>query len=277
MSKRKPRKAAAPSTADKAPNTKGGIAGSPQDRSLHVPQRDKLRFDLHIHERTDLTVKQRQLCDIINSKDSRLIMVDGPAGTSKTFLAVLCALQALNRRTHSDLLYVRSIIESASKSMGSLPGTSDEKLDPFLMPLRDKLDELLPRAEVDGLIKEERVTGRPVNFLRGAHFNARFIICDEAQNLCWQEIVTLITRMGQFSKMVLVGDKDQSDLTNGHRGGWTKLCDTFNDEESRKQGVHYFAFTKEDIVRSGLVRFLVERLEQAKAAATKSEPMFAAK
>lgn len=248
---------------------------STADYSVRVPQRDKLKTELHINHRDDLTPRQRELIDIINAKDSKLVLIDGPAGTSKTYLAVLCALEALNRRSHSDLLYVRSIIESASKSIGALPGTSDEKLDPFLLPLRDKLDELLPRNEVDALIKEERVAGRPVNFLRGSHFNARFIVGDEMQNMTFPELVTLVTRMGQFSKMVLVGDKDQSDL-NG-KSGWSKLFDLFNDEESRTQGVHCASLMAADIVRSGLVRFLVGRIEQAKQAATKSEPMFPAK
>jgi len=260
------------------PAAAGSQSSTPStDHSLHVFQRDKLKAELHIQRRYQATARQEEILNLIAAKESKLILVDGPAGTAKTYLAVLAALEALNRHTHSDLLYVRTVVESASKSIGALPGTSDEKLDPFLWPLHDKLDDLLPRNEVDMLLKEERVAGRPVNFLRGAHFNARFIVCDEAQNLTYAELITLITRMGQFSKMVLVGDKDQSDLTNGQRGGWMKLFDLFNDEESRTQGIHCLSLTAEDIVRSGLVAYIAKRLEAAKTAAVKSEPMFPAR
>lgn len=267
MAKHKTRRAAPEATG-------GGVAQIQRtgDHSPEIHQRDKIDFQLSVKTRSDLTPRQKQLIDLIMAKDSRLLFIDGPAGTSKTFLAVYCGLLLLQAHKVSDILYVRSIAESASKSLGSLPGDQNEKLNPFLMPLYDKLDELLSRADVDKLTKDERVSGTPINYLRGASFNARFVIADESQNLDMKELTTLVTRLGEFSKMVIAGDKDQSDI-NG-RSGFSKFYDLFNDEESRSKGIHCFAFTKDDIVRSGILRYIVGRLEQRQAAAAKSDPMF---
>lgn len=242
------------------------------DLSPKVPQRDKIDYPLNIRERNDLTEKQKQLIDLILDKNTKLIFLDGPAGTSKTFSAILAGLMLLNKHAVSDILYIRSIAESASKSLGSLPGTTEEKIMPFLMPLVEKLDELLPRPDVARLLKEERVSGMPINYLRGASFNARFILADESQNLNKKELTTLITRLGMFSKMVVAGDKDQSDI-NG-MSGFSYFFDLFNDEESRQNGIHCFAFTKEDIVRSGILKYIIGRLEERGKASVRSEPMF---
>jgi phosphate starvation-inducible PhoH-like protein len=245
----------------------------PKDTSPRVPQRDKLGFPLSIRQRDDLTAKQQELINLILDRDTRVVFLSGPAGTSKTFVSVLAGLMLMEKHSVSDMVYVRSIIESASKSIGALPGEAGDKLEPFLRPLRDKLDEILPKAEVDKLIKDKRAEGLYVGHLRGASFNARFILADEAQNLTGKELLTLVTRVGKFSKLIVAGDPAQSDL-NGH-SGFRKFCDLFNDEESRQNGVHYFSFTKDDIVRSDLVRFIVGRIEQQEAA--KGEPMFPAK
>lgn len=241
-----------------------------KDHSVRVPQRDKVGFALSIRQRDDLTEKQKRLIDLILDKNTRMIFLSGPAGTAKTFASVLAGLMLINKHSVSDIIYVRSVIESASKSLGFLPGASEDKMEPFLRPLRDKLDEMLPVNEVNQLVREKRVEGIAVGHLRGASFNARFIFADEAQNLTAKELLTLVTRVGQFSKLIVAGDPSQSDA-NGH-SGFQKFCDMFNDEESRQHGVHYFSFTKDDIVRSDLVKFIVGRIEEREAA--KSEPMF---
>ncbi len=246
---------------------------SPIDSSVKVPQRGKIDFQLSVRQRDDLTDKQKQLIDLILDKDTKVVFLSGPAGTSKTFVSVLAGLTLMNKRSISDILYIRSVIESASKSLGYLPGEADSKLEPFLRPLRDKLEEFLPPNEVERLVKEKRVEGVPVGFLRGASFNARFILADEAQNLTTKELLTVLTRVGKFSKLVITGDPSQADI-NGN-SGFQKFCDMFNDEESRKHGVHYFSFTKDDIVRSEIVKFIVGRVEQQLA--PKPEPMFPAK
>lgn len=242
------------------------------DKSPLVFQRDKIDFDLHIRERGDLTTRQGEVIDRIMDKQTQIVFLNGPAGTSKSYISILAGLRLLNQRSVSDIVYIRSIIESASKSLGSLPGDQNEKLHPFLMPLYEKLEELLPKAEIDHLIKQERAVGIPVNYLRGASINAKFIFCDEAQNLDYKELTTVITRLGKFSKLIIAGDSSQSDI-NG-KSGFIKMFDLFNDPSSRDHGIHSLSFTKEDIVRSGVLKYIIERIE---GAAPKPEPMFPAK
>jgi len=248
-----------------------------KDKSPIVPQRDKISSELHIQQRDNLTDKQKQLIDLILAKDTKIVFVTGPAGTSKTYCAVLAGLMLMNKKSVSDILFIRNIVESATKSLGSLPGEQDDKFAPFLQPLLDKLDELLPKQEVKMLQKEERVQGFPVNYLRGASFNAKCIIGDEMQNLSRGEIQTVITRLGKFSKMILCGDVMQSDI--GKTSGFQHIVDLFNDESCRENGIYHFAFTKDDIVRSGVLKFIIERLEidANKNAQIKNEPMFPVK
>lgn len=232
-----------------------------KDTSTKIPQRDKIKDALSIIERSDLTEKQKKFIDLVMDKETKIVFVNGPAGCSKTFLSVYCGLHLLNSRRLSDIIYIRTIIESAGKSLGSLPGEIDEKFGPFMMPLMDKLDELLPKSDIDSLLKEERVKAIPINYLRGASFNAKFLLADEAQNFTAKELTTLITRYGHFSKMIIAGDTRQSDI-NG-RSGFKPFCDTFNDEESKNKGIHYFEFDKSDIVRSELLQFIVDKIDNA--------------
>lgn len=264
MSKKFPRKVK-PATLGEEKNAKSG------DKSPLVFQRDKIAFELHIRERDDITPKQKELIDLILDKNTKVVFLSGPAGTSKTFVSVLAGLKLLQKHAVSDLLYIRSVVESASRSLGFLPGEAGDKMEPYMRPLQDKLEEMLPVPDVERLKKEKRLEACPVNFLRGASFNAKFILVDEAQNLDFKEITTVITRLGMFSKIIIAGDPSQSDI-NG-KSGFQKFCDWFNDEESRKNGIHYFSFTKEDIVRSGILKYIVERIE-AKTEQHSKEPMF---
>jgi predicted ribonuclease YlaK len=167
-----------------------------KDVSVKVPQKDKIKESITVYERDDLTEKQKRFIELVMDKDTKIVFVNGPAGTSKTFLSVYCGLHLLNDKRVSDLIYFRTIVESAGKSLGSLPGELSEKFSPFMMPLEDKLDELMPRADIQRLMKEERIQAMPINYLRGASFNAKFLLADEAQNFTYSELTTLITRYG---------------------------------------------------------------------------------
>jgi phosphate starvation-inducible protein PhoH and related proteins len=244
--------------------SKANISEAPEvkkDTSPLVPQRDKINWELSIRERDDLTEKQKKYLDIILDKNTKIVFLSGPAGTSKTFLAIYAGLIMLNKRSVSDITYIRSVIESASRSLGSLPGDEKLKMEPYVRPLVDKMEEMLGKADIDKLTKENRFEGMPVNYLRGASFNARFIVTDEAQNLDVKELTTVITRIGKFSKFVICGDPSQSDI-NG-RSGFMKMYDLFNDETSKENGIHCLSFSKEDIVRSGILKYIAERLENS--------------
>lgn len=229
-----------------------------QDRSPKVFQRDKINFNLTIGERDDFTDKQKELISLIEDKKTKVVFIQGPAGSSKTFLSIYCGLHLLNKRFVSDIVYVRSIIESASKSLGALPGEQNSKMEPFLLPLREKMEELLPKCEVDKLNKDNRVQGIPINYLRGASINAKYVIVDEGQNLTKKELTTAITRIGEHAKFIFLADPAQADIRDS---GFMDMFDLFNDETSRNNGIHCFSFTNKDVVRSGILRYICSRLD----------------
>jgi phosphate starvation-inducible PhoH-like protein len=229
-----------------------------KDTSIYVPQRDKINFNLNIYEREDLTEKQKLLIDLILDKETKIVFISGPAGTSKTFCAVMAGLKLLNKRAVSDIVYVRTVVESSSVSIGALPGEIGTKLSPYLAPLYEKVEELIPRCEADKLKKDDRLQGIPVNFLRGKSANSQFWLLDEAQNANMKELITTLTRIGRHSKLIILGDPNQSDI---YRQDFMKLYDLFNDEQSREQGIFCLSFNKDDIVRSGVVKYIVERVE----------------
>jgi phosphate starvation-inducible protein PhoH and related proteins len=231
-----------------------------KDKSPLVPQRGKINYNLSILERSDLTIKQKEFLDIALNKDTKIMFISGPAGTSKTFLSVYCSLVLMNQKRVSDLIYVRSAVECADSKIGFLPGEADDKMAPYIQPLLDKLEELLPKNEIVSLKKEERITGMPINFLRGLNWNAKAVILDEAQNCTPKELLTFITRRGKFSKVFILGDPKQSDI-NG-KSGFTKMFLTFDDEESKNKGIYTFQFDKSDIVRDELIQFIIEKIEK---------------
>lgn len=234
------------------------------DTSPYVHQSDKLDWTLSVRGRNDLTDRQKEIIDKILDKKTKILFLTGPAGTSKTWLAVYCGLLLLQRCTMSHITFVRTIVESASKSLGTLPGEAGDKLSPYMMPLMDKLEEMVSAGDMKRLLAEERVRGLPINYLRGASFNAQYIVLEEAQNYTLKELTTALTRIGQYSKMVIIGDPDQSDLPSA-ASGLMPMYDLFNDESSREQGIHCMALTKDDIVRSGVLRYIAERLENYRA------------
>jgi phosphate starvation-inducible PhoH-like protein len=191
-----------------------------------------------------------------------MVFVSGPAGSSKTYITIYSALKLLNQKKVSDLLYIRSAVESADSKIGFLPGEADEKMAPYIQPLLEKLAELLPKRDIDSLQKEDRLDSIPLGFLRGLNWNAKCIVADEAQNMTVKEITTLITRVGEFSKVFILGDPDQSDI-NG-KSGFTKIMNAFDDDESKENGIYTFKFTEEDIVRSTLVKYIVKKLKNVK-------------
>lgn len=231
-----------------------------QDHSPVIPQRSKLKSVLKIYKR-ELTDRQKEFLALAADKSSKIIFVSGPAGTAKTFLSIFHALTMINEKRVSDLIYIRSAVECSDAKLGFLPGEADEKMSPYIQPLLDKLTEFLSKSDIDILLKEERVTGIPVGFLRGLNWNAKVIIADEAQNMTYKELLTLITRTGEFSKVFILGDPEQSDI-NG-KSGFIKMVSHFDDEESRQNGIHVFRFTEDDIVRSGLVQFIIRKVKKA--------------
>jgi len=203
--------------------------------------------------------KQQELLSCILKEETKIIFVSGPAGSSKTYMSVYGCLQLMAKDFEKDLIYIRSIAESADKGLGSLPGDISDKFDPFLMPLYDKLDEMVHEGDTAYMKQTERISAVPINFLRGANWNNKFIVADEAQNFTFKELTTLITRIGENTKLIICGDFMQSDI-NG-RSGFEEMFNVFNCEESLEQGISSFKFTNRDIVRSKILKYIVSKIE----------------
>lgn len=190
---------------------------------------------------------------------TKLMFLAGPAGTAKTYMAVYSALQSvMDSDFEKDILYVRSIAESSQRSLGSLPGSIDEKFGVFASPFYDKIDEMMHASDIKILREKKQFECMPVNFIRGANWNDRIVIVDEAQNFTHSELMTVLTRIGENSKIIICGDMMQSDI----RGeGFSKVFDVFNDEESKENGIYCTLFGNKDIKRSEILRFIVKKLE----------------
>jgi phosphate starvation-inducible protein PhoH and related proteins len=208
-----------------------------------------------------LSDKQLVFLKLACDKKTNIMFVNGPAGSTKTYMAVLCALRLLQKDEDLDLLYVRTAIESADKGLGALPGTLEEKINPYMAPLEDKLEELLPKTTgvKSELMKKGRIQAMPINFLRGANWINKIVVADESQNFTFKELITLITRIGDNSKLFICGDIMQSDI-NG-RSGFDDMMDLFSDKESKERGIHCFRFNEDDIFRSEILKYIITKLK----------------
>lgn len=209
-----------------------------------------------------LTEKQKHLLQIIFDNDSKIIFISGPAGTSKTYVAIYGALQLYNMNNERGITYVRTIAESGEKSLGALPGEMAEKINPYMMPMNEKLDELLIPGQASTLKEKDIVKGMPINYLRGASWRDEIVIADESQNFTFKELTTLMTRLGEGSKLIICGDPMQSDI-NG-KSGFADMYSIFNDQESQARGIHTFHFGAEDILRSKILKFVIEKIQKKK-------------
>lgn len=231
-----------------------------QEEGLFIPQLKSTEFKV---ENKRLTKKQKEFIALSLREDTRIMFVCGPAGSSKTYMAVYSALRHLSNNNDLDLMYIRTIIESADKGLGALPGNIDEKFNPYMGPLEDKLDEMLPKKNTAPTVMRElmdqRVQAMPINFIRGANWIDKIVVADEAQNFTFKELTTLVTRIGENSKLFICGDFMQSDI-NG-KSGFNAMYNLFNDEDSKLKGIHCFRFTKEDIMRDELLKFIIGKLE----------------
>lgn len=207
-----------------------------------------------------LTDKQKKFVELALDDLTKIMFINGPAGSTKTYMAIYAALRLLAQDKNLDILYVRTIAESADRNMGALPGDADEKFDPYMLPLKDKLEELLKTPDYQRLLQEKRIDAMPINFLRGANWRNKIVVADEAQNFTFKELTTLITRLGDNSKLFICGDFMQSDI-NG-KSGYRAMSDRFADEESKGMGIHGFRFGVNDIKRSHLLKFIIKRLEE---------------
>jgi len=217
---------------------------------------DGLNFNIRC--KFEFNDTHKSFLQLLNYEQTKMVLVDGPAGSSKTYLSVLAGLTALSQHKVEKIVYIRSIVESASKSIGALPGELDEKFKPWSIPLMEKLDELVTKTTINNLMTDGRIECIPVNFVRGMTFSNSFVIVDEIQNLTYAESVSVLTRFGHNSKYAIIGDSKQADI--GHHSGFSKILKCFDDKECEDNGIHTFQFTENDIVRSKILKLITRKL-----------------
>jgi phosphate starvation-inducible PhoH-like protein len=203
------------------------------------------------------SLNQRRYVEAIEQSD--MVFGVGPAGTGKTYLAVAMAVAAINAKRVSRIVLVRPAVE-AGERLGFLPGTLQEKIDPYLRPLYDALFDMLDIERVDRMIERNVIEVAPLAFMRGRTLNDAFIILDEAQNTTIEQMKMFLTRMGNNSKAVITGDITQIDLPNPRKSG---LLDAIN-VLSGVEGIHFCHFEDSDVVRHPLVQRVVRAYESAK-------------
>jgi len=219
--------------------------------------------DFTIKSNFHLTENHKAFKNACTDTFTKIAFVDGAAGTAKSYLAVLSALEALKDQKVNNIIYIRSVIESASRSLGALPGEVDDKFLPYAMPLMEKVTEICGES-VAGILKAHGVLHAiPVNFVRGLTFNNAFVIVDEAQNLTKSELVTILTRFGKDTHYAICGDCAQSDI--GKLSGFQEIFDAFyRRPDANNHGIYNFKFEQCDIVRSKILRYIVDVLDAKK-------------
>ena len=203
------------------------------------------------------SLNQRKYIEAIEQND--MVFGVGPAGTGKTYLAVAMAVAAMNAKKVSRIVLVRPAVE-AGERLGFLPGTLQEKVDPYLRPLYDALYDLLDPEKVDKMLEKNVIEVAPLAFMRGRTLNDAFIIMDEAQNTTIEQMKMFLTRMGRASKIVVTGDITQIDLPPGKPSGLIEVKELL-------KGIPGLAFaylSKADIVRHPLVQRIVRAYEEDK-------------
>ena len=208
---------------------------------------------------------QRQYLAYIRGND--LTFGIGPAGTGKTYLAVACAVEALQAEAIRRVVLVRPAVE-AGERLGFLPGDLTQKVDPYLRPMYDALYEMLGFDRVSRFIERNVIEVAPLAFMRGRSLNDSFIILDEAQNTTIEQMKMFLTRIGFGSKAVVTGDVTQTDLPAGRQSGLSHVIDVLRGVE----GVAFTFFDARDVVRHPLVQRIVQAYESRTAVERKGEP-----
>ncbi|MCI0351765.1 MAG: PhoH family protein, partial [Acidobacteriales bacterium] len=203
------------------------------------------------------SMNQRRYLEAIEAND--MVFGIGPAGTGKTYLAVAMAVAAFVSKQVNRIVLARPAVE-AGERLGFLPGTLQEKVDPYLRPLYDALYDLLEAEKVDRLLEKNIIEIAPIAFMRGRTLNDSFIILDEAQNTTSEQMKMFVTRMGFNSKCVVTGDITQIDLPNAKRSGLLEAIDVLG----KVNGLAFVYFDESDVVRHHLVQRIVRAYDERK-------------
>lgn len=226
-----------------------------QEGELQTIQQDVLGRSRRGEAIRAKTFRQRQYIQAIRSHD--LTFCIGPAGTGKTYLAAVMAIQALLSNQYERLILTRPAVE-AGERLGFLPGDLQQKIDPYLRPLYDALYEFVEPEKIGGLMERGIIEVAPIAYMRGRTLNNAFVIIDEAQNTTPAQMKMLLTRLGFKSKMVVTGDLTQTDLPMNQESGLAMAQKVLKPIES----IAFCNLSKGDVVRHSLVQKIVEAYER---------------
>lgn len=254
----------------------------PEDVILRIAQGAKLPADdvpkhLILHGTGGKSIiargdNQQKLVEAFEAND--LVFAIGPAGTGKTFIAISLAVRALKSKQVRRIILSRPAVEAGEK-LGFLPGEMKDKLDPYLQPLYDALEEMIPAVKLKEYIENNIIQIAPLAYMRGRTLNDAVVILDEAQNTTELQMKMFLTRLGANAKMIVTGDITQTDLPRGVRSGLRQALNILQGT----RGIGYIAFQRADIVRHPLVqrvvdaydRYDAERKKEAEAAAVAAQ------
>ena len=197
---------------------------------------------------------QQELIDAFNSND--MVFAVGPAGTGKTYLSIALAVKALKEKTVKRIILSRPAVEAGEK-LGFLPGDMKEKIDPYLQPLYDALEDMIPAVKLQDMMEKHVIQIAPLAFMRGRTLNDAIVILDEAQNTTSAQIRMFLTRLGWNSKMIITGDMTQIDLPHNQISGLKEALSIL----STTEGISVIKLNQKDIVRHKLVTKIVTAYE----------------
>ena len=222
--------------------------------------RDEGSSDIIVYSTTGKPIaprseNQRKLVNAYNDND--MLFAVGPAGSGKTYVAIALAVKALKNKEIKKIILCRPAVEAGEK-LGFLPGDMKEKIDPYLQPLYDALEEMIPPAKLQEYMQTNVIQIAPLAFMRGRTLNDAVVILDEAQNTTTAQIKMFLTRMGWNTKMIITGDTTQIDLPQSTRSG---LIEAMNILQGIP-GIAFIEMNKGDIVRHRLVTRIVEAYER---------------
>ncbi len=226
------------------------------DAAEPVAERDTIVYGNNGNIIRARTVNQRRLVELYEHND--LLFAVGPAGSGKTYTAIAMAVKALKEREVRRVILTRPAVEAGEK-LGFLPGDMKEKLDPYLQPLYDALNDMIPAAKLQKYLEDGTIQIAPLAYMRGRTLDNAFVILDEAQNTTRSQIKMFLTRMGRNAKFIVTGDVTQIDLPRKSDSGLMGAMATLRDIE----GIGMVEFDKRDIVRHHLVKYIVEAFDKA--------------
>jgi phosphate starvation-inducible PhoH-like protein len=198
---------------------------------------------------------QQKLIDAFEKTDMTFAV--GPAGTGKTYLSIALAVKALKEKTAKKIILSRPAVEAGEK-LGFLPGDMKDKIDPYLQPLYDALEDMIPAAKLQDMMEKHIIQIAPLAFMRGRTLSDAVVILDEAQNTTPQQIRMFLTRMGCSTRMIITGDMTQIDLPRGQKSGLKEALNILEDVE----GISIVNLTQKDIVRHKLVTRIVNAYDK---------------